>query len=225
MEVTIRQELDSLQNTRRGILQSLKRIGKATVEELAEALELSPITIRHHLGILLERGLISTEKMRGGPGRPRYLYRLTQAAEELFPKTYHLLANRLLEEMVKLSDRKTVAQALRGVAQRLMGDQPQRLEHRPMEERMAALSQILGQEGFWAHWEKGKPEGEFLLYEQECPYFYVASRHPVVCSLDLALIKGMSGGQVRRGAYRLQGDTVCSYHIQVLQKEPAKSDN
>ncbi|MBI2845510.1 MAG: winged helix-turn-helix transcriptional regulator [Chloroflexi bacterium] len=225
MEVVVRQELDSLQRTRRGILETLKSTGKATVEELAEAVGLSPITIRHHLNVLLERGLISTEKRRGGPGRPRYLYRLTQAAEELFPKTYHLLADRLLEEMVQISDRKTVAQALRGAAQRLMGDAPQKLAGLPIEKRMEALSDLLDKEGFWARWAEGQRQGEYLLHEQECPYYYVASRHPVVCSLDLAIIREMSGGQVRRGEYRLQGDTVCSYHIQAMQKELAKSDN
>lgn len=220
MQAQGHREVEPLQSTRRQILDTLKRVGQATVEELAEAVGPRPVTIRHHLKILLGRNLVATEKVRGGPGRPKYLYRLTLAAEELFPKTYHLLADRLLEEMVRFSDKKTVAQALRGMAERIVGERAQEVVKKPLEERVEALSRILGEEGFWARWEKN-PDGEYVLYEQECPYYYVARRHPVVCSLDLAMIKGMSGAQVRRGAYRLSGDTVCSYHIRAMENAKA----
>ena len=47
-------------------------------EQLARALELHPNTVRWHLGILGDAGIVESQtEPRTGPGRPRILYRLT----------------------------------------------------------------------------------------------------------------------------------------------------
>ncbi len=197
--------------SRQGILDTLKGGGKATVDQLAAALDLSPVTVRHHLGILKDRGLIHAETVRSGPGRPYYVYLLTEEAHEQFPKTYHILAERLLEELESNSDRRASAQLMRQMADRIVSDQGGSEQSVPLAQRVERLASVLSEEGFWAEW---KPSGEgFVLIERECPYHYVAMRHPVVCTLDHCLIRDMSGMRVRRLAYRLDGDDVCSYEL------------
>jgi DeoR family suf operon transcriptional repressor len=200
-----------MQATRRQILDTLKRSGRARVDQLAAAQSLSPVTIRHHLAILMDGGLVEAEKERRGPGRPHFLYRLTPAAQEASPKTYHLLADRLLHEIVARNDRKTAARMFRDMADQLMADRSAGLEGQPIEVRVDELTRVLEQEGFQPEWE-GNGE-EIVLKEMECPYYYVAKRHPEVCSLDLHLIRGMSGAGVSRTAYRISGDAICAYRI------------
>ncbi|HEX2922718.1 MAG TPA: winged helix-turn-helix transcriptional regulator, partial [Chloroflexota bacterium] len=85
-----------MQRTRRQILDILKRRGRATLEELSKEVALSPVTVRVHLSVLQRDDLVSVEEVRGKVGRPYFVYSLTEDAEELFPKRYHALANRLL---------------------------------------------------------------------------------------------------------------------------------
>ena len=75
------------QSTRGRIVRLLRRSGR-TVEELAQALNLTDNGVRVHLttlerdGIVQQRGLVH----RGsGGGKPAYIYELTPQ-EELFPK-------------------------------------------------------------------------------------------------------------------------------------------
>ncbi|NTU63973.1 MAG: ArsR family transcriptional regulator, partial [Chloroflexi bacterium] len=63
-----------MQATRQRILEILKERGAATVEELGSDLDLTPVTIRHHLDILRNEGLIQAPKVkrRDAPGRPQH---------------------------------------------------------------------------------------------------------------------------------------------------------
>ena len=88
-----------MQSTRQRILKILKEERQATVEQLSDALELTPVTIRHHLEVLKGEGLVEAPQVlrRPGPGRPQYTYGLTEAAVDYFPKNYHGLADLMLE--------------------------------------------------------------------------------------------------------------------------------
>ncbi|HEX2994159.1 MAG TPA: winged helix-turn-helix transcriptional regulator, partial [Anaerolineales bacterium] len=59
------------------ILQALLRKPKITINELAEAVGINPISVRHHLTNLQMEGLIAAEEERHGVGRPRLVYALT----------------------------------------------------------------------------------------------------------------------------------------------------
>ena len=63
-----RKRFTAMQATRQRILEILKERGAATVEQLATELELTPVTIRHHLDILRRAGLVESQK------EERYIY-------------------------------------------------------------------------------------------------------------------------------------------------------
>src|SRR3990172_8819772 len=88
-----------MQRTRRQILDILKRRGKASLEELATAVELVPVTVRAHLSVLERDDLVQAEETRGRIGRPYFVYSLTPEAQELFPRSYHALSDRLLSAL------------------------------------------------------------------------------------------------------------------------------
>src|SRR5437667_7023950 len=88
--------LANLPRTRREIVVALKKRGEATVEDLAGAVGITVSAVRQHLAGLARAGFVAHRSVRGGPGRPRHVYRLSAGAEALFPKYYSELTNELL---------------------------------------------------------------------------------------------------------------------------------
>ena len=85
-------------NTRNRVLRSLLLNQKRTVNELAEAVDINPISVRHHVTKLEAEGLILSEEERHGVGRPRLVFSLTPKGMEQFPQRYLQLTLRLLEQ-------------------------------------------------------------------------------------------------------------------------------
>ena len=56
--------------TREIILHTIKQFPQSTVEELAGAADISPVTVRHHLNALLAAGTIESSSIRRKVGRP-----------------------------------------------------------------------------------------------------------------------------------------------------------
>jgi predicted ArsR family transcriptional regulator len=200
-----------MQATRWEILEILKGTGEATVDELARQLGLAPITVRYHLAILESKGLVTTERVRGQVGRPYLVYSLTEAAEELFPKKYHLLADRLLAEVKTLIGKNQIEAIFARMAEDISAEYVPRLSGKSIEERLTALVDLLGEEGFLARWERSGDK--YVLVETSCPYRYVGQRHPEVCNLDLRLITDVLDTSVTRSTCVVHGDEVCTFHI------------
>src|SRR5215207_1086392 len=93
--------------TRGQIVMLLRRAGR-TVDELAQALDLTDNGVRSHLTTLERDGLVRQQGTRRGSGKPAYTYELTPEADTFFPKAYDeilvqlldVLADRLTPEMV-----------------------------------------------------------------------------------------------------------------------------
>ena len=53
-----------MQTTRRTILEILRERGQATVDEMADQLGLTPMTVRHHLNLLQSQDLVVVTKLQ-----------------------------------------------------------------------------------------------------------------------------------------------------------------
>ena len=87
--------LDFFSSPRQVLLIALKNLGEATTEQLARETYVSPGAVRTHLLALAAQGLVTYDRIRNGPGRPRHMFRLTGAGESIFPQRYADLANML----------------------------------------------------------------------------------------------------------------------------------
>lgn len=74
------------QSTRDLILHALKASAQSKIESLAEAADVSPVTVRHHLNSLQAEGLIEVESVRRKVTAVLRLY-LSEKGNELFPKS------------------------------------------------------------------------------------------------------------------------------------------
>src|SRR4029078_12810007 len=80
----------------RRLLVTRRREGPSAPEELATALGASRTGVLQQLHALEAAGLVSRRSVRHGVGRPRHVYDVTEAAQDLFPTNYDGLAVGLL---------------------------------------------------------------------------------------------------------------------------------
>ncbi len=206
--------------TRDIILRTLRARGKCSVNELAEASLVSPVSVRHHLSNLQAESLVSVEDKRHGVGRPRQLFSLTEAGLDLFPSRYVRLTNRLLDEIKESMSAPKVEQLFAGVASTMVADVARRLEGLPLEQRLARMVELLAEEGFDAQIER--QEGRILIREISCPYFRIGRKHPEVCAVDQAFMATALSLPVERVTCQLQGADTCTFSV-ALESHPGES--
>src|SRR5256885_16995615 len=72
----------------RGRIVMLLRRDSRTVDELAQALNLTDNAVRAHLATLERDGFVRQLGERRRSGKPAYIYELSPDAEQLFPQAY-----------------------------------------------------------------------------------------------------------------------------------------
>lgn len=197
------------QSTRDLILYTLKTSNQAKVDDLAEAVNVSPVTVRHHLNSLQASGLIEMESVRLKVGRPYYIYSLSEKGHELFPRKYVQLTNRLLEELKEYLPPDTLSDVFDGIAKKVIAEHEGQFEHLPFDERLTYLTTVLREEGFIVEWERN--EDEYTLIEYSCPYYSVGDQHIEICGLDKDLMISILQTPVEQHTCILHGDETCQF--------------
>ena len=202
-----------MQKTREEILHILKTRGPSTVDELSEALGLTSVTVRHHLEILRNQDLVDEPEplRREGPGRPQYLYRLAEGAEQIFPSSYDLLAAELLREIRSLLPQEEIDALTDRVAQRI-ASQAYVSRDMDFESRLEAVVNFLDERGYMASIERDE-EGHAILHIYNCPYDRLTQRSGVPCDIDARLLSILLDRKFERVKHAAKGDQHCSYVI------------
>jgi len=201
-----------MKSTRDRILQTLSRKPRSTIIELAEAVGINPISVRHHLSNLEKEGLVEAQEERHGVGRPRLVYVLTEDGMERFPTRYLRLTTRLLAQMKESMPELVVSKLFSQVAEDLAATYADQLKGLSMEERLDTVKELLADEGFTVEWEKLK-DG-YHIHEITCPYFQIGQNHPEVCTVDQTLISRMLAVPVNKVQCILDGSAHCTYVVQ-----------
>lgn len=201
-----------MKSTKERILQTLLRRPKLTINDLAEAVEINPISVRHHLSNLEKEGLIAAEEERHGVGRPRLVYSLTEDGMERFPTKYLRLTTRLLAQMKESMPGPVVAQLFNQVAEDLANQYAADIKGLSMEERLDFVKELLAQEGFTVEWEM--KDGKYEIHEISCPYYQIGVAHPEVCTMDQTLISKMLAVPANKVQCILSGGSHCTYVVQ-----------
>jgi predicted ArsR family transcriptional regulator len=206
-----------MQHTRRTILDILRKQVQATVDDIVHELRqqrgdiITSVTVRHHLNILLQEGLITTAELRrrNTPGRPQHMYTLTDKAHTQFPNNYQYLAQGLLHELQKRLPPEGVNVILEGVAQQMAADAA--IPNLPMTDKLNVVVEYLCNHGYDARWETA--EDGYILHTHNCPYHALAGRTHTLCEMDMRLVASLLGTVPRRLSGMSAGDETCSYLI------------
>ena len=80
-----------MDGSRLEILRIINERANSTVNDIAQALGLAPISVRYHLNLLERDGFIDVKKVRGSVGRPFNTYSITKTGREQLPHSYDVL--------------------------------------------------------------------------------------------------------------------------------------
>ena len=201
-----------MKSTRERILQTLLKKPASTINDLAEAVGINPISVRHHLTNLQVDGLVDAEEERHGVGRPRLIYSLTEQGIEKFPTRYLRLTSRLLDQLKSALPQPMVSKLFAEMATSLADDYADQMHGMSMEERLELISELLSEEGFTVEWEK--TEDQYRIHEITCPYLQIGQNHPEVCTVDQTLISKMLAVPAEKVQCILDGNAHCTYVVQ-----------
>ncbi len=201
-----------MKSTRDRILQTLLRHPRSTINELADAVGINPISVRHHLTNLQVEGLVTAEEERHGVGRPRLVYFLTEDGIERFPTRYLRLTTRLLSHMKDNLPQPVVSEMFKQVASEMADKHEGQLKNMSVEQRLDTMKDLLAEEGFVVEWEK--KNNEYYIHEITCPYLQVGQSHPEVCTVDQTLISRMLAVPANKIQCILSGAAHCTYVVQ-----------
>ncbi|WP_439817648.1 helix-turn-helix transcriptional regulator [Zavarzinia sp. CC-PAN008] len=197
------------------ILFLLKTRGAQGAQALADALGLTAMAVRQHLGALAADGLVAHQDARQGVGRPRRTWTLTERGHARFPDNHSALTLDLIE----------AARAAFGEAglERLIQERERRAEDGyraamagdpDLAARVASLAALREREGYMARLEP-LADGAVLLVEDHCPICAAAQACQALCRSELALFRAVlgPGASVTRVDHVLAGARRCAYRI------------
>jgi DeoR family suf operon transcriptional repressor len=202
----------AIEPTREKIMRALRANGQMTVSELADALQITHISIRHHLASLQAGAMVAGTEERHGIGRPRVVYKLTETALDRNPAKYYKFTNVLLDELKEHLPPEMVEKLLMEVASSIAGEWKAELDKLPLPDRIDRLVQMLTSEGFVARVECAGPD-QYRLLEFACPYSKISLDHPEVCALDASMIARALGASVERTSCIRSGSETCTFSI------------
>ncbi len=206
-----------MKSTRERLLQTLSKSPGSTITDLAEAVGINPISVRHHLTNLQIEGLIAAEEKRHGVGRPRLVYSLTEEGLERFPTRYLRLTSRLLNQLKSSLPQAMISKIFTEMAASLAEDYSEQMQGLSMEERLEIVRELLTEEGFTVEWEKSG--SDYRIHEITCPYIQIGQDHPEVCTVDQTIISRMLAVPAEKIQCILSGDAHCTYVVQPLNSE------
>jgi len=191
-------------STQGKIVTLLRRVSR-TVEELAQALDLTDNAVRAHLAALERDGLIQQHGKRRSSSKPASLYDLTPAAEELFSKAYVPVLRRLLEELRERVPAEEVEEILRSTSHRLAAiwPPPAGEMHARMERAVDAFNELGGLA------EAEQRDGTYVIRGYSCPLAAVVPGHPEICRLAASLLAELVGMPVQEQCNRDNKASCC----------------
>jgi len=201
--------------TRRALLELLKWEGRLDAGTLARRLDLTPMAVRLQLYALAAEKLVASEEERRPKGRPAKLWRLTPAADTLFPNGHADLTLSLIrsvrEEFGEDGIGKLIAARSRAQAQAYRAEVPREGK---LRKRLEALAAIRTREGYMAEVAKDA-DGSFLLLENHCPICTAAAACQNLCAGELAVFRDVLGEDVavERIDHILAGARRCAYRV------------
>ncbi len=214
---------------RKSILEILKETGGATVAELAERLDMAPVSVRHHLDILQGDALIRVGRVErnGAVGRPQQFYVLTAEASTLFPNNFAALAAGLVRQMKDILTPEQIQVAFRSVAHDMAAESDlAAMQKLRLEERIERVADFLTERGYLARWEPAAAEagGGYLLHKYNCPYSGVSGDHRELCMMDQMLIDELVGHHCCRTHSVADNAKCCTYAIGGVQSAGAEGE-
>ena len=200
-----------MKSTREKILRTLLSFPGSTINDLADAVGINGISIRHHLTNLEAEDLVTSAEERHGVGRPRLVYSLTDKGVEEFPTSYLLLTKRILTVLGDKMSSDELETIFGQIGIEIVQNYDGNLAGKSFNARLRTLKSLLTEEGFIVEVEK--VDQDYILSSLSCPYLKVGQDHPEICAIDSTIVSELLSTHVEKTACMLDGADRCVYHI------------
>ena len=201
--------------TREKVMKYLLEKQRCTINDLAELVEINPISVRHHISKLEADGLIESEDEKRGVGRPTRVYFLSVKGMEQFPSRYLSLSVNLISQLKEVLSEEAIKKLFEEIGTDLaisdLGDID--LKKTDIPKRLELIEEFLENQGFTV--KISEKDGNYHIYETSCPYLHVGKEHREICIVDETLISTLLDCPVQKIECILDGDPHCSYLVQI----------
>ena len=184
-----------------------------STEELCKSLNVTPMAVHRQLKRLLQEGLVTSEILRQDRGRPIHIYKLTEATDPIFPKSYSQLLLELLTEL-KLKEGVTrVRELFESRFKRFVASNREKVAAQKLSDTVVGTCEVLNENGYMAESESA-PGHKFVIKLHNCPIYKVARQFPEICGCEQASLSELVNAKVTRDRHILQGHNYCSYLVE-----------
>jgi len=198
--------------TRKNIITLLKKSGGMSIDELSKKISITPMGIRQHLLSLERKGVVTYIAKKHGIGRPGFVYMLTDAADDLFPKKYDRLALDVLRDVKKYEGPEKVSKIFSWRKDRMFKQKKEALDGLTgIEEVLHGLKNLLESEGHLV--ELDREDDAYRLKTYNCPISKVANEFNEACMQELQMYRELLNRNVTMEQSMGQGSQSCIFSI------------
>lgn len=207
---------------RREVLYSIRTGGPASPDQIAQDVGASRTGVLQQLRTLESAGLVSRSLNRHGVGRPRHVYDLTPAAQELFPANYGALAQSFLAAIRQIGGEELIRNVFEARRELLKARIGKRLQDKlppgaTLWERTRELASYQDETGYLGRATRD-PDGAIRLSEHNCAISGVSGPYPIACEEELQLLGEVLGARVTRECHIPSGGRACTYRVEPEDK-------
>ena len=184
-----------------------------TADELAEFLGVSRSAVDQQLKGLARDGFVERAQRASTGGRPGNAYCLSMDGIHLFPKHYSLFSELLIGLIKNKSGPDALTGYLEALGVSLAQQFKQRISSADDEERVEQAAQLMQELGYEAHTIIGTDSPIPAIEAHNCVYHQLASQHPEVCKLDIALLNELLDTEVEQTECMVRGGKACRFQF------------
>lgn len=204
--------------TRRAILDLVKRRQPVDAPAISAGLGISGQAVRRHLDSLVAEGLLATSVERRKVGRPATVYRLTEAGDETFPRTYAVLSDTILEALATEYGQDAVGTVFAKRNEIALQRIKPEIDRTSIRTVAKSLAKMQDSAGYIAESSDITPDAS-LLVEHNCAIAKIAKEWPQACAAELALFRELAGEdiEIERTMHIATGGRSCAYLLRRLR--------
>ncbi|HYL02248.1 MAG TPA: hypothetical protein VEU54_02415 [Steroidobacteraceae bacterium] len=211
------------------LLEALKRRGPSSIRALAAGLGITYEAVRQQMAEFLRAGWVvatgeaapvrtaaAAKRPRRGPASQQY--RLSGAAEHLFPKHYDELSGELVRRVLETFGGAGLVEILSRMTEARVRRWAPLLEGKSLKEKLHLLSSLYEDKDAYMEleWKEGAP----ALIERNCPFLSVAQQHPAICSVSVNTLERLLGLRVLREQRFQTGHGRCVFRVKLDEPRP-----
>jgi len=203
--------------TKRELLELMKRQGEITLDDAVGAIDRARPTLRDHLNQMDCDGLVTRRSKREGRGRPCICYRMTRLANRLFPRQEDTVFAEFLRYLTENGKGGLIEEFFTSFWDERLEKVKARLstpvDEADQERLVDVVEAVLRDEGFMPHVEAS--DCGTTIRECNCPFAEVVKATDLPCVLEQEFFEALFG-DAERTDHIPDGGVACAYELPVV---------